>query len=115
MSVHTFPGRNSIPERRLADLDRLCGQYLQRSPSIEDDGNTLTLTFTPDLTAGEETILARIMRVEGLMRITPAEWSIIEPDIDGLRTYMDISSPTNAQSVAAIKAIIRVLRALMRD
>lgn len=80
-----------------------------------DDGLSLTLSFTPDLSPEEELRLGRIMRVEGLTRVTPAEWADLEPDIDGLRTYHGLASPTNAQTVSAVKAIIRVLRALIRD
>lgn len=39
----------------------------------------------------------------------------IDNQLPILRTYMQTSSPTNAESVVAIKSIIRVLRALIRD
>ena len=115
MSVHNFPSRTVQPERSMAEIMRLCGAYIGRVPTEEDDGVNLTLTFTPDLDPGEEDTLRRVMRVGMLMRITPAEWAAIEGDISGLRTYDGLSSPTNAQSVAAIKALIHVMRALMRD
>jgi hypothetical protein len=112
MSVHVFV---SNPEQSLTEIVRLCRNYIGREPVMDDDGATLTLTFAPDLSPEEETRLGRIVRLAGLMRVTPSEWAAIEPDIDGLRTYHDLASPTNAQSVAAIKAIIRVLRAILRD
>lgn len=39
----------------------------------------------------------------------------IDNQIPILRAYMQTSSPTNAQSVMAIKSIIKVLRSMIRD
>ena len=38
----------------------------------------------------------------------------LETLADGLRQYYNLATPTNAQSIAAIKAIIRVLRLIVR-
>jgi uncharacterized protein RhaS with RHS repeats len=42
------------------------------------------------------------------------DWRDLDQLADDLRAYYQLGSPTNAQSVAAIKAIIRVLRLIVR-
>lgn len=78
--------------------------------SIAWDGATLTLDH-PAVIAN----FADIVRAAKGGLLTPAERNALEDEIDGLRTYFGLASPTNAQSVAAIKAIIAVLRAVLRD
>lgn len=78
---------------------------------------TATYRFTPDLTAVEATTFADIVATFRTrdVQLTPAEYQAIKSDIDGLRTYNGITSPTLAQTVAATKAQNRILRALLRD
>lgn len=132
MSVHVIPGtakeqgwslgpfgsdlqntrRHGIAER--ARL--LCVAFLRAPESIGDDGTSMTLTFTPDLSAGEQTTLARLARVaSSSVEITPAEWQAIESDVDGLQTFQGLPSPTLAQTVLAVKAQSRILKALLRS
>jgi len=75
------------------------------------------LTYTPDLSPADRAVLDRIVSlgkslVDG---ITPAEWEALEPDIAGLVTYQGLASPTLAQTVLAVKAQSRILRALLRN
>ena len=39
----------------------------------------------------------------------------MQPDIDGLRTYQGLASPILAQTVQAVKAQSRILRALLKN
>jgi hypothetical protein len=112
MSVHLFP--YSIEQDPVA-VDRLCRVYLGREPVITTDGTNLTLTFTPDLTAPQITTLGQLVRVAGLMRITPAEWEATAADRATLASFLAIGSPTLAQTHAAVKALVRTLRVLVRD
>jgi len=100
--------------QRLARVQELCRQHL-REPTVADDGTTLSVTFTPDLTAGELATLRRIVRISGISVVTPDELAAVEPSLDGLIAYMAVATPTLAQTAAATKAIIRVLGVLLRD
>lgn len=81
-----------------------------------DADELVTMTFTPGF-AGEN--LITVDRMHRLLRfnepIDPARWRAITDEVQLLRDYHALASPTNVQSVAAIKAIIRVLRALIAD
>lgn len=79
-------------------------------------GDTRTLIFTPDLTATEQSQLDDIITACGTnLSLTLAEWRAIKSDVAGLKQYIGLSSPTAAQTVAATKAIIRVLGAILRS
>lgn len=89
-----------------------------RAPtSYAFDGTNVVYTFLPDLTAAEAATFAdtvatlRTREVE----LSVAEYQAIKADIAGLRTYAGIASPTLAQTVSAVKAQSRILRALLRD
>lgn len=76
-----------------------------------------TYTFTPDLTSAEAATFADLvaaMRTHDV-QLTPAEYLAIKSDIEGLRAYNGVTSPTLAQTAAATKAQNRILRALLRD
>lgn len=94
----------------------LCLQYL-RQPSITTDAaGTSTWTFDPPLTTAEQTTFADLTTMARFgVTLTLAEWQTIKPDAAGLKAYLGLASPTNAQSIAAIKAIIRALGVIIRD
>jgi hypothetical protein len=73
--------------------------------------------FDPDLTAAEAATFADLVALYRTrdVELTPAEYATLKPDLEGLRTYHGLASPTAAQTAQATKAIIRVLRALLRD
>lgn len=97
-------------------LAALCRTYL-REPArfYADDAGVPVVEWSPPLSAAEQAILDDLkamarLRITGL---TLAEYQALKPTLAGLATYRDLASPTNAQSVAAIKGIIDVLRALV--
>jgi len=107
------------PDAICTRLVQLCATNLRRPLSFYTDDVTgdPIITFVPPLTGAEQTTFDRLARlakslVEG---ITPAEWQAIEPDIAGLVTYQGLASPTLAQTVLAVKAQSRILRALIRN
>lgn len=85
-----------------------------------------TCTWTPDLTAAEQTALARLLalarsRVPG---ISPAEWDALDPVIADMRTLRTRSDAAWTAMTAAQRdnALIQwnqdltdVLRAILRD
>jgi hypothetical protein len=88
-----------------------------RPPSewYAEDGVDVIL-FDPPLTVEEQATFDALSSLSrSAVQVTPEEWAGLQTEIDGLRTYHGLATPTNAQSVAAIKAIIRVLRAILRD
>jgi len=109
----------TFPDDTANRLARLCAIELRTPYGVASDDLTgePILTFTPPLTAGEQVVFDRLAKlalslVEG---ITPAEWEAIEPDIAGLATYQGLANPTLAQTVLAVKAQSRILRALIRN
>lgn len=102
--------------RRFAELLR---EHL-RAPAgvyLDDVTGEPVAEFVPALTAPEQAIYDRLRRLAKarVTGITPAEWQALEPDIDGLKTYQNLASPTLAQTVQAVRAQSRILRALLRD
>ena len=95
----------------LADL---CGKFLRPATSVDAAG---AATFDPPLSPAEQTTFNRLVNMakSAVAGITPEEWQAIEPDIAGLVTYQGLASPTLAQTVQAVKAISRVLRAMLRN
>jgi hypothetical protein len=89
---------------------------LAASVPLDGNGNPV-FTFDPVLTAGEQVTYNRIVSVAKSLvpGITPAEWVAIQSDIDGLVTYQGLANPTLAQTVLAVKAQSRILRAIIRN
>lgn len=109
----TFP--DAVAERAVA----LCRLYLRTPSSWATDSVTGSpiLTFDPPLDVTEQTTLDRILRAAKslVLGITPSEWQAIQSDIDGLVTYQGLASPTLAQTVQAVKAQSRILRAILKN
>jgi hypothetical protein len=110
---------NLPPDAYATRVRGLCQLYLRAPDSIATDNATgqPILVFTPALTGPEQTTLTRILNlakslVEG---ITADEWAAIEPDIAGLITFAGIATPTLAQTVLAVKAQSRILKAIIRN
>lgn len=75
-----------------------------------------TFTWTPDLSTQDQSTLASLVKLAiGSTLLTKAERDFLEPDFNTLRAYANAASPTNAQTIAAVKSIIDVLRAFVRD
>ena len=76
----------------------------------------ITFHFTPDLSTSEAATFAELdaLARSGLA-IDPADWPAVRDELPTLRAFMQASSPTAAQSVAAVKSIVRVLRAILKD
>lgn len=49
-----------------------------------------------------------------MIAIQPQDYVVIKAQLPGLRAYMQLANPTQAQDSAAIKAVIRVLNAVLR-
>lgn len=110
---------NIAPDALAQRVVELCRLYLRTPDSSSTDSLTGApiVVFNPVLTAGEQTTYDRIVRVATslVQGITPAEWQAIQSDIDGLVTYQGLASPTLAQTVQAVKAQSRILRAILKN
>lgn len=106
------------PEALAARLADLLKVHLRSPIAVEVDGNGNPLpVWAVPLTGPEQAVYDRLLRIarSTVPSITPAEWQALEPDIAGLATYQGLASPTLAQTVLAVKAQSRILRALLRD
>jgi hypothetical protein len=73
-------------------------------------------TWSPPLTAAEQATLADLTLMARFgLTLTLAEWQQIKPDASALKAFLSIASPSNAQSVAAVKSLIRVLAVIVRS
>lgn len=85
-------------------------------PAAFTVGLVRRLIFDPDLTSSEQAAVSDIIAACGTnLTLSVSEWQAIKSDVTGLRAYLGLTSPTNAQTVAATKAIIRVLGAILRS
>lgn len=105
------------PDATARRLAALCTEALRPPLSTETDAATgaPVLVFEPPLSAAEQAVyddLARMVRLR-VTGLTLAEYQVLKPTLQGLATYRDATSPTAAQTAAAVKGIIDVLRALV--
>jgi hypothetical protein len=102
-----------VPRRDLDGFVRECEEALRR-PVLSWDGTATVADFYPDLSPAEQDTYTALLRLQrSRLGLTPAEFGALAPDISGLRTYHGLASPTAAQTAAATKALIRVLRAIL--
>jgi hypothetical protein len=98
---------------------KLLTAYLRLPDTFEvDDGELITATFTPPLTTEEQATFAdlRTMAKFGsTAAMTLTEFRAVKDDLALGKAFLAIATPTQAQAIAAEKAIIRVLGALLRD
>ena len=110
MSTHVVPATSAIP------VIQGCRRLLRQPEGVAAADPNWTFTFTPDLTAPEVIVFGNIVAsVGGAVSITPEERTAIEGDIATLRAFFVAPTPTAAQNVTATKALIKVIRALLRD
>lgn len=115
MSTHTLPAGLDMDRARALLLRHL------RLPSgvvygAGDNAPPTALEFTPDLDAVELVTLARILATAArTLDLSPAEEAAIQAETATLRAYLQAAAPTNAQTVTALKALVRVVRAIVRD
>ena len=108
-------------------LYALCAEHLRAPSEVTGyPGPTRTLVFDPPLSAEEETVYARMLRLarSRVLGISPAEWDALEPKIDEIRTLrtrtaQEWSAMTAAQRDNALiqwcQDLTDVLRAFLRD
>jgi hypothetical protein len=106
MSVHLVP--HTIVEEMLAAIEE--AEFT--TPVVgEPDANGMTpLTFTPDLTPQQE---VRFEDVEASIKAGVP--GLKAADLEAMTSYLNVASPTQAQTITALKATIRTLRATVKD
>ena len=86
-----------------------------RPTSVTSITSTVTrVQWTVDLTAQQASDFDDVA-VAVSRGMDPVRYVSVKDDIATMQTFLGITTPTLAQNSAATKAIIRVLRALMRD
>jgi hypothetical protein len=84
------------------------------------DGSTLTVEFLPDLTGAEQATLQafwqdlQALDALGIQTLTLADYRARKQDIADIKAYMALASPTQAQTLAAFRALVRVVGAMLR-
>jgi hypothetical protein len=102
-----------VPGRDRDAFVRLCETTLRRPALVIEDGQVVAI-FLPELTAAEQDVYDDLLRLHrSRLGLTPSEFLGLKDDLAGLRTYHGLASPTAAQTAAATKALIRVLRAIL--
>lgn len=108
------------PDAVAQALFGLCVLYLRAPNSIATDATTgaPVFEFIPPLTTAEQASFADLQLMAKFAigdDLTLAEFQAMKPDLATGKQYLGLASPTNAQTVAVIKAIIRVLGDLLRS
>ena len=103
----------------LDSLRELLTKHL-RAPSGIVHGNgtgarPTALEFTPDLDSTEAANLDRIFGLASRGQMGPAEEQAIRDERATLVAYLNNASPTAAQTVTALKALIRAFRASIKE
>jgi hypothetical protein len=93
---------------------------LLRPPVVNDPpGPALrSCSWTPDLSPAEQATLTDLttMAKFGISAdLSLAEFQAIKSDLVTARTYVGLASPTAAQTAAALKSLIRIVGALLRQ
>lgn len=121
MTTLTIPRSPSDPTNHIAQ-DRLQAVLLYLPayglplPTVVDgSADPTTLTWTPDLTAQEEANARRVIRLSGVLRMTPAELANIEDDVQIGIAYVQEPAPTQQQTITSLKALWRVMAAILKD
>src|SRR6476661_5058379 len=114
MSSHTYQLPYPPTSDQLARLIGAAGAAGRPIAMCSVDGTNVTIIFDVDLSPAEVSVLDEIMRA-AKTDLTRAERNGIQADSDGLVTYQGLASPTLAQTVAAVKAQSRILRAMLRS
>ncbi len=115
MSTHLIPA--------VADTDKLHRQVHRslRAPSgaIHANGThqpPTALEWTPDLTIAEQATLAEVLTVaNAALDLDTTDFAKIQAEIATLKSYVTNPSPTSTQTTAALKALIRVCLAFVRQ
>lgn len=105
---------------RFADtrsLAELCALHLRPIDHWADDGaGNVTPVFVPPLAPAEQSAFDDLeqMATLGLQTLTLAQYQARKADVQGLRGFLALASPTQAQALAAEKALIRVVGAMLK-
>ncbi len=100
-------------------LQALCAQYLRPIDHwVGQSDGTMLAVFVPALTTAEQATFADLQKMAafGITNdISLAEFQAFKSDAANAKAYLSLTSPTNAQTVAALKSVIRVVGALLRS
>jgi hypothetical protein len=117
MSDHQVSVVDGDEMEGVAGLWSLLRANLRMPEAFVPGQGTITYRYTPDLTAAEATTFDRLVSLarQRSVTITPAEWNAIQPDVATAKTYLGLASPTAAQTATALKSLIRIVAALVRQ
>lgn len=101
------------PQTDVARFVRACEQHLRR-PALQWDGTATVAVFSPDLTPAEQAVYTAILRWHRAgIGLSFPEFLALRDDMALLRNYLGVATPTAAQTAAATKSVIRVLRGIL--
>jgi len=107
-----------VPRWVAADLRDALDAHAVPQPdtvvALDGDETVSVFTWAADLAQPVQDGIARYIKA-AKAGIPFDLYATIEADLTGLRTYYNLASPTAAQTVAALKALIRVVLADLRD
>lgn len=117
MSSHLLPASVTLDGPvSLNAVVSLVARQIGRMPLVVETAPPFTLIFTPDLTTAEIDLLNRVVATfTAPLFSAPDNYDAIRAEVPTLRAYYQNAAPTGAQTVTAVKSIIAVLRAMLRD
>lgn len=94
----------------------LCAQYGRPIAHWTGTPGATLPVFVPPLTPAEQATFADLeaMASLGLQTLTLAQFQARKADVALLRAFLALPSPTQAQALAALQALIRVTGAMLK-
>lgn len=116
MSTHSFPDDGTVAI--LPAIAQITSAIRAPAGTMQA-GGSVTFTFIPDLTTTEaQTLTDLVTDLQNIahlgLSIDLTTYRARKADIDTMRTFLTLATPTQAQAVAALKATIRVTGALVK-
>jgi hypothetical protein len=87
---------------------------IRQPDDVQGTNTTTTVTWNVDLTPSELAIVTDVVG-SAKSKIPYDLYVDIKDELPVLRSFMQTASPTNAQQTTAVKSIIRVIRAVIKD
>jgi hypothetical protein len=112
MSTHAVP----IPD--VTDRFRdLVATHVRPPTNVTGNGapaGQVLFVFTPNLTAPQTALFGELLALSRALVLEPADYVAIKAELPAIVAFMS-GTPTQAEAVAALRSVIRVLRAILRN
>jgi len=112
MSRHAVPVKDDTA--RLRDLVAEAIRLPDNVTANDATPGTVDFVFDDDLTGPEAATLDDMLSLSKALVLQPEDYALIKSQLPALEAFMT-GTPTQGEAVAALRSVIRVLDALLRN